>query len=104
MYKFVEVTEEAERSLSRIQTTFNGNNLDDALTDDTGSFTTLTVSGRGELYRRVRTIDVPAMDGAWEEERATTDVRTITVKRSEERRVGKECRDRMGKCASIQRR
>src|SRR5690625_4382581 len=101
MYKFVEVTEEAERSLSRIQTTFNGNNLDDALTDDTGSFTTLTVSGRGELYRRVRTIDVPAMDGAWEEERATTDVRTITVKYKIKDKTSEGIRERFKNLKSL---
>lgn len=81
MYQFVDLNEVGTRSSSlSIQTIFNGTNLDEQLTDETGSFMTLTVTGRGNIKQNIKTTQVPGMDGALETDKTTFDVREITVK------------------------
>jgi predicted phage tail component-like protein len=81
MYGFVNLTERGTQSASlSIQTIFNGINLDSALSDDDGSFTTLTVSGRANLTNRINTFEVPGVDGLMESNELTTGEREITVK------------------------
>lgn len=79
MYGFVEVTETPTNSLMSIQTTFDGNNLDELLTDSTGSFKTLTVSGRGNQHNRFNTITIGGVDGVRETSKKL-DPTDITVK------------------------
>ncbi|MDL4842841.1 distal tail protein Dit [Aquibacillus rhizosphaerae] len=81
MYGFVDFNERGVLSTSlSIQTTFNSLNLDDMLTDDTGSFTTLTVSGRSNQSNRIDTTEVPGRDGLLESEEHTSSEREIVVK------------------------
>ncbi|MGM0864546.1 MAG: distal tail protein Dit [Bacillota bacterium] len=81
MYGFVNLTERGTQSTSlSIQTVFNGINFDSALSDDEGSFTTLTVSGRANLTNRINTFEVPGMDGLMESNEHSTREREITVK------------------------
>lgn len=64
MYKFVDtVTGSAKSSPMSLQTVFNGINLDSELTDEKGSFVTLTVSGRGILSKRINTFETPYKHG-----------------------------------------
>ncbi|MEF2293147.1 distal tail protein Dit [Virgibacillus dokdonensis] len=81
MYQFVDLNEVGTRGSSlSIQTIFNGINLDEQLTDETGSFMTLTVTGRGNIKQNIKTTQVPGMDGALETDKTTFDAREITVK------------------------
>lgn len=80
MYGFVDTTESATGTLMSIQTIFNNNNLDDLLTDDDGSFMTLTISGRGEQENDINLIPVLGMHGTWEEGEAYRKPREIKVK------------------------
>jgi predicted phage tail component-like protein len=81
MYGFVNLTERGAQSTSlSIQTLFNGINLDSALSDSEGSFTTLTISGRANLKKRINTFEVPGVDGLLESNESTTGEREITVK------------------------
>lgn len=65
MYKFVDFGKRNRFSSSpmSIQTIYNGHNLDDELTDSTGSFRTLVVQGRGGLNREIMSKDISGMDG-----------------------------------------
>jgi predicted phage tail component-like protein len=65
---------------SLLQTLFNGINLDERLTDKTGSFITLTISGRGNMEQRITTIEVPGIHGMLEANNPTWSAREITVK------------------------
>jgi predicted phage tail component-like protein len=81
MYGFVNLTERGAQSTSlSIQTLFNGINLDLEISDDEGSFTTLTVSGRANLSNRINTFEVPGMNGLMESNEQNTSEREITVK------------------------
>ncbi|MBU8567591.1 phage tail family protein [Virgibacillus pantothenticus] len=81
MYKFVDLNERGTYgSFLSNQTIFNDINLDQQLTDETGSFVTLTVEGRGNVKQRIKTTEVPGMDGALEYTNTTYDVREIAVK------------------------
>lgn len=81
MYEFVDITERGTQSTSlSIQTVFNKFNLDELLTDESGSFTTLTVSGRSNLSNRVNTIEVSGLDGLLESDNSTLSEREITIK------------------------
>src|SRR5690625_2322850 len=62
-----------------IRTIFNGIDLDQELTDETGSFTTLTVNGRNNTNSRINSFYVHGMDRA-HEERNTLDAKTINVR------------------------
>lgn len=80
MYKFVDtVTKGAQSTPMSIQTIFNEINLDEDLTDENGSFTTLVVNGRGILPRRIDTYATPGSHGL-RERSYTYDAREITVK------------------------
>lgn len=82
MYKFVDTVEGSgtgSTSLS-LQTIFNGFNLDEMLSDENGSFITLTVTGRANLAQRIETIEIPGLNGVLEQIDPTIDVREITVK------------------------
>ncbi len=79
MYGFVDTTESAANtSLLSLTTKFNGVNLDRALSDATGSFTTLSVSGRDVPKRKISTIDI-LNDGVREGENYL-EPKLITVK------------------------
>ncbi|MGP4061512.1 distal tail protein Dit [Halobacillus sp. H74] len=81
MYDFVDFSEVGtRRSFSSIQTIFKGTNLDGALTDQTGKFQTLTVSGRSDTTNRINTVEIPGKDGLLEVEGNTMKEREITVK------------------------
>lgn len=79
MYEFVDTIESANNTSMSIETVFGGISLDDALTDDDGSFKTLTVSGRGILDRRIRVRERQGRDGDHEDD-VTMEARVITVK------------------------
>lgn len=80
MYKFVDtVTKGAQSTPMSIQTVFNNINLDEALTDENGGFTTLVVNGRGVLPRRIDGYTTPGRHGM-REKSYTYDAREITVK------------------------
>lgn len=68
MYRFVDFGQRGRRDSSpmSIQTVFNNINLDEELTDNLGSFRTLTVTGRGGMNRELKTVTVGGMDGALE--------------------------------------
>jgi predicted phage tail component-like protein len=81
MYEFVDLTERGTKSTSlSIQTIFNGENIDYLLTDETGSFTTLTVSGRSNVNNRITAFEVPGSDGLLEANEYTTSEKEIVVK------------------------
>src|SRR5699024_5234211 len=80
MYGFVDTTEPGKEATMSIQTTFNHEKLDEVLTDDDGSFQTLTVSGRNELIQRINLDDLANMHGSVEIGNPTLDIREITVK------------------------
>ncbi len=80
MYGFVDTIESAGNASLSINTIFNGITLDDALTDDTGSFRTLTVSGRGDLYNKIVLEEMNNQDGAIERDGDYSDVAEIIVK------------------------
>ncbi|WZY01590.1 distal tail protein Dit [Bacillus sp. FSL W7-1360] len=64
MYSFVDpVTGSKDHVPTPLRTVFNGKNLDEKLTDETGLFRTLTVSGRGVLARRINTNEAPYKHG-----------------------------------------
>ncbi|GAA0422837.1 hypothetical protein GT022_17675 [Agaribacter marinus] len=69
-----------ENNSLAIQTIFNENNLDKLLTDENGSFVTLTVSGRSNLKQRIHTTELPGVHGVMESKGLTWDVREIKVK------------------------
>ena len=82
MYGFVDTVPGSgtgSTSLMSIRTIFNGIDLDQELTDETGSFTTLTVNGRNNTNSRINSFSVPGMDGAHEEGN-TLDAKTINVR------------------------
>lgn len=80
MYKFVDtVTKGVQSTPMSIQTVFNNINLDETLTDENGSFTTLVVNGRGILPRRIDAYITPGWHGL-REKSYTYDAREITVK------------------------
>jgi len=81
MYGFVDTIPGSASSASySLQTVFNGINLDQELTDENGSFITLTVSGRSNLSQKIQTIEVPGADGLIEQDDPTLESREITVK------------------------
>ncbi|KAA0560770.1 hypothetical protein F0342_21655 [Bacillus sp. CH30_1T] len=81
MYEFVDLHERGAASTSlSIQTIFNGINLDEVLTDESGGFTTLTVSGRGNVTNRLFTTEIPGKDGLLESNEYTSSEREIVVK------------------------
>lgn len=82
MYGFVDTVPGSgtgSTSLMSIRTIFNGIDLDQELTDETGSFTTLTVNGRNDTRSTINSFSVPGMDGAHEEGN-TLDAKTINVR------------------------
>jgi predicted phage tail component-like protein len=81
MYGFVNLTERGTQSTSlSIQTLYNGINLDEILSDEEGSFMTLTVSGRSNFSNRIDTQEVAGLDGLLESGEYTINEREITVK------------------------
>ncbi|MGF2617728.1 hypothetical protein FZC84_11880 [Rossellomorea vietnamensis] len=81
MYEFTKLTEPGTQStFLSIQTVFNGNNLDELLSDENGSFTTLTVSGRSNLINRINTVEVAGLEGLLESEEHSISEKEITVK------------------------
>ncbi|MBD8006527.1 distal tail protein Dit [Bacillus norwichensis] len=81
MYKFADTVAGSGLSTPHLSlnTVFNGVNLDESLTDKSGSFTTIAVSGRGILPRNIHMTEMSGSHGA-REKRYTYDVREITVK------------------------
>lgn len=81
MYGFKEITSGAtvNKLNMSIQTIFRQVNLDEELTDKNGSFTTLNVSGRGNLAQRVNLMTIPKMDGAYALSDPKIEVREIDV-------------------------
>lgn len=63
MYQFVDTMERPQMVSPSIQTIFNQTNIDDVLTDNQGSFITLTVSGRSNAKQRIKTFEVASLDG-----------------------------------------
>jgi predicted phage tail component-like protein len=103
MYGFVDTipgSGTGSTSLS-IQTVFNGINLDEELTDENGSFITLTVSGRSNLTQKINTIEVPGMDGLIEQDGAKLEPREITVKYKISDRTNEGFRKRLDKLNSL---
>ncbi len=81
MYRFVDTqpTSDTGGTSLSLQTVFNGNNLDELLTDETGRFVTLSVGGRGILNRRLDLVQMPGAHGS-RERQVTYDVREIPIK------------------------
>src|SRR5690625_342089 len=63
-----------------IQTVFRNNNLDNSLTNDKDSFTTLTVTGTGNMTNRLLSHRTPGMDGLYEDDSIQLEPRPIIVK------------------------
>src|SRR5699024_12730007 len=78
LYQFIEINEPSPSNDTSLKTIFNNINLDDALTDETGSFKTLNVVGRNNSTRRMNLTDVSGMDGA-DEDYSTESDREIVV-------------------------
>ncbi|WP_339236906.1 distal tail protein Dit [Oceanobacillus sp. FSL W7-1281] len=81
MYQFVDTqpTSDTGGTSLSLQTVFDGNNLDELLTDETGRFVTLSVGGRGILNRRLDLVQMPGAHGSRVKD-VTYDVREIPVK------------------------
>ncbi|MDM8100931.1 distal tail protein Dit [Oceanobacillus oncorhynchi] len=81
MYQFVDTqpTSDTGGTSLSLQTVFNGNNLDELLTDETGRFVTLSVGGRGILNRRLDLVQMPGAHGSRVKD-VTYDIREIPVK------------------------
>lgn len=79
MYVFEGLNRNGVDSPFSIQSIFNGINLDEELTDQEGSFQTLTVSGRSNFANRVETTVIDGLDGAIEYENYQ-DSREISIK------------------------
>lgn len=96
MYEFVDTIESPKnKGLMSIQTIFNDVNLDDELTDDNGSFTTLTVSGRSNVVQRIQPIPVPGLDGEVEQNNPTIGVREPVIKFRLRDKTNEGFRDRL---------
>src|SRR5690625_91564 len=67
MYKFVDTTESATNHSLSLKTVFNDHILDEVLTDETGSFITLAVNGRGDLMNKIKLIELSNFDGIIEQ-------------------------------------
>ena len=83
MYGFVDTVPGSgagSTSLLSLRTLFNDVDLDEELTDDTGLFTTLTVTGRSSTSQTINSFTVGGMDGAHEENNPTMEPREIVVK------------------------
>ncbi|ELK47177.1 distal tail protein Dit [Halobacillus sp. BAB-2008] len=81
MYQFVDLMERGAKGASTsIETIFNGENLDQVLTDEAGSFRTLTTKGRADITKRIPTQEVGGMDGLLEDEGSTMSERSIIVR------------------------
>lgn len=80
MVKFIDFGETAEHFRPSLKTIFNGFNLDDEISDGTGSFMTLSVSGRNDSEYDITTYDVPGLDGVIEEDNPTLNPRIISVR------------------------
>src|SRR5690625_5202986 len=80
MYKFVDTTESATNHSLSLKTVFNDHILDEVLTDETGSFITLTVNGRGDLMNKINLIELSNFDGLLEQGGPNLDSRLIIVK------------------------
>src|SRR5690625_5912017 len=80
MYKFVDTTESATNHSLSLKTVFNDHILDEVLTDETGSFITLTVNGRGDLMNKINLIELSNFDGLLEQGGPNLDSREIIVK------------------------
>lgn len=101
MYKFVDtVAGSASSSPMSLQTIFNGINLDNELTDEDGSFVTLSVSGRGLLNKRISYINTPNRHGR-KEKSYTYDIREIRVKFKFEDKTNEGFRDRFNQLSFI---
>lgn len=98
MYGFVDTqpTSDTGGTSLSLQTVFNGNNLDDLLTDETGRFVTLSVGGRGVLNRRLDLVQMPGAHGS-REKQVTYDVREIPVKFLIEDRTNEGFRERFNR-------
>ncbi|MFC4661749.1 distal tail protein Dit [Oceanobacillus aidingensis] len=81
MYQFVDTqpTSDTGGTSLSLQTVFDGKNLDELLTDETGRFVTLSVGGRGILNRRLDLVQMPGAHGSRVKD-VTYDVREIPVK------------------------
>ncbi|WP_163579146.1 distal tail protein Dit [Gracilibacillus saliphilus] len=102
MYNFVDtVPSSVNNDHLSLQTIFNGYNLDEGLTDDTGSFVTLTVTGRSNLDQRIDTFEVLGMDGVYESNNSTTSFREITIKYKIEDKTNEGLRERYNRLNSL---
>ncbi len=81
MYQFADTqpTSDTGGTSLSLQTVFDGNNLDELLTDETGRFVTLSVGGRGILNRRLDLVQMPGAHGSRVND-VTYDIREISVK------------------------
>lgn len=105
MYEFVDTIPgngSGTKSTSvSIQTVFNNVNLDDMLTDENGSFMTLTVSGRSDTQKRIETFEIPGKDGVLEQDKPTSEPRIISIKYKIDDRTNDGFRKRLDKLNSL---
>lgn len=102
MYGFVDTLPGSAQSASlSLQTVFDGINLDEELTDEDGSFITLTVSGRSNTTYRRNIIPIPGMEGAWEDANGYQDPRSITVKFKIKDKTNNGFRERLKRLNSL---
>lgn len=100
MYGFVDTTESASNaSLMSLTTIFNGVNLDEFLTDENGSFTTISTTGRSVPTRRIKTIQTQG-DGVTESY-YELESREITVKYRIKDKANEGFRERYNKLNSL---
>ncbi|MFP7287985.1 phage tail family protein [Shouchella clausii] len=101
MYKFADTVAGSANSPSMsLQTIFNGINLDNEMSDENGGFTTLVVSGRGLLNKRINFFEPPGTHGQ-KELNYTYATREIQVKFMIEDKTNGGFRDRFNQLSLL---
>ncbi|MGN7284343.1 distal tail protein Dit [Shouchella rhizosphaerae] len=101
MYNFADTVAGSANSPSMsLQTVFNGINLDNELSDENGGFTTLVVSGRGLLDKRINSFQSPGTHGQ-KELNYTYATREIQVKFMIEDKTNGGFRDRFNQLSLL---
>ncbi|WP_079708009.1 distal tail protein Dit [Paraliobacillus ryukyuensis] len=81
MYEFADTVPSSASSADRtLKIIFNEIDLEKELSDEDGSFITLSVSGRSNIKQNIQTLNVNGVDGLYEFHNPTIEYREITVK------------------------
>lgn len=101
MYQFIDTLERPKVASPSIQTIFNDINIDETLSDENGSFLTLTVSGRSNEVRRIHTFEIPFFDGLAEGSDSFSEPREVVVRFKISDKTNEGFRNRLNKLNSI---